>query len=64
MWSALPEGRLTFRFSVAGIGNSPVIVFGGQPDALLAPERGNAYRFPPYQRLPCVKGDVEMLFDF
>ena len=32
------------------------IASGGQPDALLATEKGKAYRFSPYQRLPCVKG--------
>ena len=64
MWGALPEGCLTFRFSTVGLSNCPVIESGGQPDALLATDRGNTGSFAPHQRLPCVKGAVKNLFDF
>ena len=64
MRGVLPEGCLTFRFSVVGLGNCPVIAFGGQPDTLLATGRGNRRSILPHQRLPCVKGAVKNLFDF
>ena len=53
----------SFRMYV-GLGNCPVPWFGGQPDALLATDRSNKYRFVPHQRLPCVKGAAKNLFDF
>jgi len=47
-----------------GLGNSPFFASGGQPDALLATDRGSEFKCPPHQRLPCVKGAVKNLFDF
>ena len=48
---ALPEGRLTFRFPIVGSGNCPIYASGGQPEALLATDRGKSATFsllPPH----------------
>lgn len=53
MWDALPEGRLTLRFSVVGSGICPLFAPGGQPDALTMPKRGHPSHFP--SPLPCLQ---------
>lgn len=35
----MPEGRLTFRFSVVGLDISPLFVSDGQMDALFAKQK-------------------------
>ena len=64
MW--LITGR-SFELPVFGLwvwATAGISASGGQPDALLATDREDAFKFQPHQRLPCVKGAVKNQIDF